>query len=259
MAFSNPRDYTIILNLISEFTQIPKKVKQGDNNSTVLHIQIIDGITPVNLTGLTYTVSIEKPDKTVVYQIPTLVDATLGKLDVVLASQSLAVGGTARAEVSLFDGLGGKLTTFDFEFIIQPNVDTTSAVESSDYLPAIEDAVSKVHVHTNKTTLDKIPDSTGQSVDNVLAVGAGNTLVWAVGSGKIKQNRIVVGAYGTGSFAVGITGYSSTTDVLLIQINGSLIYEGVHWSVSGSTVTLLNSYTLDLNDEVIIVCVKGGK
>ncbi|MPN60628.1 hypothetical protein SDC9_208357 [bioreactor metagenome] len=44
----------------------------------------------------------------------------------------------------------------------------------------------------------------------------------------------------------------------MVYVNGGLLYEGVHWTVSGTTINLSN-YGLDIGDEVLVVCNKNTK
>ncbi|URZ16851.1 BppU family phage baseplate upper protein [Clostridium felsineum] len=172
------REYTFMLNATTEFLQPPFLVKQSDSGSNIFNIQLIKDYSPVNLTGLILKFTVKKPDGNIIFQTPTVTDATTGQIKVVLTAQTLAVSGTANAEVSVYDNSGNRLTFFEFSFLIKANIDPTNAIESSGEFPAMTELVAHSHWHDNKPVLDDIPDNTAIGANNTLKTNADGSISW---------------------------------------------------------------------------------
>lgn len=172
------REYSFVLTVESEFIQPPFLVKQNDSDSTVFNIQLMKSFSPVNLTGLITKVTVRKPDNTIVFQTPSITDATNGKLSITLTAQTLAVAGLAQAEISVYDNSGNRLTYFEFSLNVSANIDPTNAIESSGDFPAMTELVSHSHWHTNMNTLDAIPTHTGVAANYAPVKQADGSIKW---------------------------------------------------------------------------------
>lgn len=116
------------------------KFKQGDIDSSVLEVSLIDGSLPINITGEVIEFRFLKSDKTVVYQdISTgvsIVDALTGKIQCVLKSNTLSASGIVKCEV--YRTLEGKgLTTPSFHFTVEASIGADGTL-SINYISSIE-------------------------------------------------------------------------------------------------------------------------
>lgn len=118
-------------------------VVSGDTDSNQFDINLFENFQPVNATGNNATIIFKKPDNTTVYQNLTVVDASKGKFRCFLSSQTIAVPGTVKAEVALYEGTT-RLTTTRFEFRVSESLLNEDAVESSNEFSALTEAVAKV-------------------------------------------------------------------------------------------------------------------
>lgn len=101
------------------------KFKQGDTDSSVIEVSLIDNSLPLNITGEVIEFRFLKNDKTIVYQDitsgVTIIDALTGKVECVLTNQTLAYPGIVRCEIHRSkDGKG--LTTPAFNFTVESSI-----------------------------------------------------------------------------------------------------------------------------------------
>ena len=76
------------------------QVKQNDN-ARYIEFTIYDGGTPFNLTGKTVRAFGEKSDNKIIYNDMTITDASKGKCELRLTSQTVAASGLLRLEVEI--------------------------------------------------------------------------------------------------------------------------------------------------------------
>jgi len=121
----------------------PMQFKQGDIDSSVLEVSLVDGGVSVDATGEDVEFRFLKPDGTVVYQDGTSgVSIVSGKLQCVLHTQTLAVPGTVQCEIHR--KLDGKeLTTPTFSFTVAACISPTGTV-SQNYISSIENMLISV-------------------------------------------------------------------------------------------------------------------
>lgn len=144
--------------------------------------------------------------------------------------------------------------------IVVVKTDTGTSYTYEFYAKVIGYATLNVNVPmyaTESATLDLLPTSVVTS--SSLPTGATNIDVVYISGGKMTQQYSKNATQGATTLTVSISSFSTATDVLMVYVNGSLWYEDVHWSVSGTTITILNSIGLDVDDEILIVCNKNAK
>jgi len=102
------------------------KFVQGDINSSVLEFRITNNGVPVDISNQEVIVSFYKPDGTIVIQDSltgvTVINATTGKVECILSSNTLAVTGIVKGEVD-FSTAGTKLSTAQFTFNVTESLD----------------------------------------------------------------------------------------------------------------------------------------
>lgn len=132
-----------VTNLMIELSRpnVPVVVyaKQSDENTRVVKAALYDNsytYAPPDLTA--GIVNVQKPDGRVCYY--DVDDITGNIVTFTLIHQALAVAGTARAEISLLDSSGSRLTSFSFDVIIEARAVPDETVASEDYVKALLDA-----------------------------------------------------------------------------------------------------------------------
>jgi len=135
--------YKIIYDIKSR-TITDIRFKQGDIDSSVLELQIVDGGLAVAITGETIEFRFLKPDKTIVYQDSTtgvtILDGPNGKLECVLKSNTLAAAGPVACEIHRTKD-GKQLTTPVFYFNVETSIDG-SGILSTNYISLIDSKVT---------------------------------------------------------------------------------------------------------------------
>lgn len=152
---------------------------QYDSNTRYLHINLLNGSVPFDITGCSVKISGTKPDGTAIFNNCTVINAKEGFVEVELTEQMNAAPGTVKCELKLYDG-SGVLTTKQFEIEVSASV-TSKSITSSNEFKALTDTLKEVqrfenrfnaleehctggngmqeHSHVNKLTLDKITES----------------------------------------------------------------------------------------------------
>ena len=144
--------YSLILDFKqSSFTNI--KFVQNDIDTSVLEFMICNQGVPVNLTDQVVTFAFLKSDQTLVLQdvssgVSTL-DATNGKIECILKSQTLAAVGIVKAEISFSDVSGKKLSTAQFNFTVTASIDNGEGILSSNQITVIDAKLLDIQAQYN--------------------------------------------------------------------------------------------------------------
>ena len=121
---------------------------QYDSNTRFLHINLLNGSVPFDITGCSVKISGSKPDGTAIFNNCTVVNAKEGFVEVELTEQMNAVPGTLKCELKIYDG-NGVLTTKQFYIEVTASV-TSKSITSSNEFKALTDALNEVQSFENK-------------------------------------------------------------------------------------------------------------
>ena len=114
---------------------------QNDHNSAHLVFFVTDRKQPVNLTNAKVKIVLQKPDGTIVFQDDcTPIDATTGKFEVILNTQTLVVDGKAYGQIHIEDG-DKILECRKFEIFIDRSILSQDAIESTNEFLALQKAI----------------------------------------------------------------------------------------------------------------------
>jgi len=115
------------------------KFKQGDTDSSVLEINLVDNSLAVDITGQTIVFNFAKPDGTIVTQDITtgvsILNALDGNFQCILKNNTLAAPGLVNSEITFSDS-GKILSTVTFNFNVDKSIGNGSL--STNYISAIE-------------------------------------------------------------------------------------------------------------------------
>lgn len=132
----------INLNLNTRYVLPIPTAQQGDT-ARVLTFNILDKGVPFNLTGKTVRAKILKPDNTKCYNDLTITNATGGECNLKLTNQVLAVAGKVNCQLEIKEG-EELLSTIIFSIDVEPSIDITGAVESSNEFTALLNGIIKL-------------------------------------------------------------------------------------------------------------------
>lgn len=124
------------------------KFKQGDVNSSVLEINLIDNGLPISIVGEIIEFRFLKNDKTIVYQDistgVTITNGINGVVECVLMSNTLAVPGAVTCEIHR--AISGKqLTTLSFDFKVEKSIGSDGML-SENYISNLENIIINIQV-----------------------------------------------------------------------------------------------------------------
>lgn len=132
----------INLNLNTRYVLPIPTAQQGDT-ARVLTFNILDNGVPFSLTGKTVRAKIVKPDNTKCYNDLTITNATNGECTLKLTNQILAVAGKVNCQLAIKEG-EELLSTIIFPIGVEPSIDISGAVESSNEFTALENGLTKL-------------------------------------------------------------------------------------------------------------------
>jgi len=114
--------------------------KQGDIDSNVLEINLIDNSLPIDITDEVIEFRFRKLDTTTVYQDVstnvTILDGANGKVECILMTNTLACPGVVKCEIHRVKA-GVELTTLSFNFMVEVSIGS-DGVLSTNYISAID-------------------------------------------------------------------------------------------------------------------------
>lgn len=159
--------YKIIYD-IKQRNIVNARFKQGDVDSSVLEVTIVDGGLPVNITGEAIEFRFLKPDNTIVYQDSlngvTILDATIGKVECVLKSNTLAKAGIVKCEIHR-ELAGKELTTPTFTFTVEASIGD-DGIASTNYISIVEQIRLAYEEATHENTAVELVDARYDSVND---------------------------------------------------------------------------------------------
>lgn len=136
---AKPYDFQLDIKRPLNYPSI--KYVQGDTDVYPLTITLTNDGKKMDLTGRTVTITFKKPDKNKVEEQCEIVDATNGKIKYQLGTQEIAVSGNVLATVQIFEGVK-RLTSTQFDFWVNEQLDDGTAVASSTEYPIITQLIS---------------------------------------------------------------------------------------------------------------------
>lgn len=132
----------VVLNINQKYVMPIPYTQQGDT-ARVLTFNILDKGVPFNLTGKTVRAKIVKPDNTKCYNDLTITNATGGECDLKLTNQVLAVAGKVNCQLEIKEG-DELLSTIIFTIDVEPSIDISGAVESTNEFTALLNGIIKL-------------------------------------------------------------------------------------------------------------------
>jgi len=181
----------------SNFEVIPSV--QYDSNTRFLHINLLNGSVPFNLTGCSVKISGTKADGKAIFNNCTVINAKEGFIEVELTEQMNAVPGTLKCELKLYAG-SGVLTTKQFDIEVTKSV-TSKEITSSNEFKALTDTLKEVQRFENRideiankgTTTEVLRKTTETYIQEKLDDGTIANLTLADGGvGKEKLDKSFV-------------------------------------------------------------------
>lgn len=120
-------------------------VKQGDRNSRVMRVDLIDNGQPFQLASTqTVRLYVEKPDKTRVFVDGSILNRDNGQIQFVLTEQMLTTVGDATCEVLIIGQGDSKLSTPLFTLTITRSLHVEGALESTDEFNALVSGLNRL-------------------------------------------------------------------------------------------------------------------
>ena len=162
---------------------------QYDSNTRFLHINLLNGSVPFNLTRCSVKISGTKPDGTAIFNNCTVINAKEGFIEVELTEQMNAAPGTLKCELKLYSG-SGVLTTKQFYIEVTASV-TSKNVTSGNEFKALEEALSKVNNIDTKfesLTAETVKAATEKEIQKQIANG--NMANLTIANGSITQDKL---------------------------------------------------------------------
>ena len=132
----------VVLNINQKYVMPIPYTQQGDT-ARVLTFNILDNGVPFSLQGKTVRARIAKPDKTKCYNDLTITNATNGECTLKLTNQILAVAGNVNCQLEIKEG-EELLSTIIFSIDVEPSIDISGAVESTNEFTALLNGIIKL-------------------------------------------------------------------------------------------------------------------
>lgn len=104
---------------------------QDDTNSRYLDVQLFDNGTPINLTGQEVRIFLKKPDGTNIWNDGEVTNATEGRCQFLLTTQTLAVCGVLETQISIWQNNEEILSTEVFKIFVTKSLRSSGSIESS--------------------------------------------------------------------------------------------------------------------------------
>jgi len=208
------------------------RFKQGDTDTSVLDITVVDNGLPVDITGQTIEFNFLKPDGTIVSQDistgVTIIDSSAGNVECLLKSNTLAVIGLVSCEVVFKGVLGEILSTSKFNIMVEQSIGFGEL--SFNYISSIENLLIVINNSENV-----------RKENEVLRVSLYNDINTKLGNGELigpKGDTGIQGIQGIQGI-IGLTGPKGDTGIQgLIGLTGPKGDQGIQGIAgSGSTST----------------------
>lgn len=138
------KDFQLTVDIENKIRTPSFEVNTLDLKTVRLQITIIQGMSLVDLTGITVRMSIQKPDKNVLFQECRVVNARAGLVEIVLDNQAYLLPGKYNAELMCFQGAEVVAVTGSFSYTSSKGILTDEAVESKSEFTAITGKIKEV-------------------------------------------------------------------------------------------------------------------
>ena len=138
------KDFQLTVDIENKIRTPSFEVNTLDLKTVRLQITIIQGMSLVDLTGITVRMSIQKPDKNVLFQDCKVVNAKAGLVEIVLDNQAYLLPGKYNAELMCFQGAEVVAVTGSFSYTSSKGILTDEAVESKSEFTAITGKIKEV-------------------------------------------------------------------------------------------------------------------
>lgn len=138
------KDFQLTVDIENKIRTPSFEVNTLDLKTVRLQITIIQGMSLVDLTGITVRMSIQKPDKNVLFQDCKVVNAKAGLVEIVLDNQAYLLPGKYNAELMCFQGAEIVAVTGSFSYSSSKGILTDEAVESKSEFTAITGKIKEV-------------------------------------------------------------------------------------------------------------------
>ena len=140
------KEFDILLDIKRNRKVEEFEVVQGDYESNILNIAIVEDFEPYNLTGLNVEIAFAKPDGTTVLQDEQngVTIITEGKIRCILNTNTIAASGKVFAEVRILQDLW-LLTTARFDFFVRRAIVNDETIESTNEFPILNRKIQEVN------------------------------------------------------------------------------------------------------------------
>ncbi len=165
---------------IKKGTILNARLKQGDTDSSVLEVKLIDNGVVVDITGQVVEFNFLRPDGVVTTQDSTngvsILDATNGKFQCILKNSTLSVAGDAKCDIIFYKD-GKELGTKTFNFTIDDRINSgllsiasinAQIVELQTKIDEIKEAYEAA---PNENSLLEVVNARGGEVDLATKIG----------------------------------------------------------------------------------------
>ncbi len=177
------KEFDIVLDIKNSTEQEPFEVVQGDSQSNLLNINLVDGLEPYDLTGTTAEIVFYKSDSTTVQQTQktgvVILNAPDGKIQCTLKTNTIACPGKVVAEVRVLSD-EVLLTSARFEFYVRKSLINDKTIESTDEFPVLTQLMQDT-----STLIDQVNQIEKQVPENVVS------RIDAMETGKANKNDMV--------------------------------------------------------------------
>lgn len=153
------KDFQLTVDIENKIRTPSFEVNTLDLKTVRLQITIIQGMSLVDLTGITVRMSIQKPDKNVLFQECEVINARAGLVEIMLDNQAYLLPGKYIAELMCFQGAEVVAVTGSFSYTSTKGILTDEAVESKSEFTAITGMVKYA-----QETLDDLREN-GTAID----------------------------------------------------------------------------------------------
>lgn len=141
------KEYNIMLDLKKTERNQYIEVVQGDYDTNILNINLVEDNDPVDLTGTEIEIAFDKPDRTTVLQEAdeylSIEGAEEGIIKCMLKTNTIAAAGRVGAEVRILQG-DKLLTTAQFEFYVRKAIVNEQTLISTNEFPMLERMVDQL-------------------------------------------------------------------------------------------------------------------
>lgn len=142
------KNYSIQVDLKNKIPTIPITLVQGDVSSNIFNISITEDGSAVDLTGSTVTITMQKPDNTVVVGNCTLISPTNGTIQYICGTNDIAAIGTVTFTISIYNN-GAKVTSTQGKFKVISELDNGQAAQSTTSYGVLDNLIAQVNSSEN--------------------------------------------------------------------------------------------------------------